>query len=82
MEREAERNAFARAFAYLNYNSSAKWMALLAAVGTGLIFIALLVVLWFFADLIVYRGAIPSYAELSPAERAVFQKKWQEQDPT
>jgi ATP-binding cassette, subfamily B, bacterial len=80
VEREAERNAFARAFAYLNYNSYAKWMAILAAVGTGLVFLALLVILWFFADLVVYRGAIPSFSELSLAERAVFLKKWQEED--
>jgi ATP-binding cassette subfamily B protein len=80
VEREAERNAFARAYAYLNYNSFAKWTALIAAVAMGLLFLALLIVLWFFADLVVYRGAIPSFTELTPAERTVFQNNWQDQD--
>ncbi|MFL5242457.1 MAG: ABC transporter ATP-binding protein [Gemmataceae bacterium] len=80
MDREAERNAFTRAYAYLNYDAPAKWTALVAAVGTGLLFVALLGLLWLFADLVVYRGTIPSFAELGPNEKAVFQKKWLDQD--
>jgi ATP-binding cassette subfamily B protein len=80
VEREAEPNAFTRAYTYLNYNAFAKWMALIAAMGTGLLFVALLGLLWLFADLVVYRGTIPSFAELGPTEQAVFQKKWLDQD--
>jgi len=46
MDREAERDAFAKAVAYLNYKSAAKWTALAAAAGTGVVYVALLVVLW------------------------------------
>ncbi|HJT75834.1 MAG TPA: ABC transporter ATP-binding protein [Gemmataceae bacterium] len=77
MDRQAERHAFTRARKYLNYNAAAKWAALLAGAGTALIYVALLVLLGLFADLMIHRGAIPSYAELTPAEQARFQDFWQ-----
>ena len=46
MERENERTAFAKACAYLNYSPGAKWTAHVAAVGSCLVYIALLGVLW------------------------------------
>ena len=78
MEREAERDAFAKACAYLNYNASAKWSAHAAAACTGLLYVALLSVLWLFADLLVYRGQFPSYRALSPIEQTNFQTAWSE----
>ena len=54
-----ERDAFARARLYLNYSRSAKWLALTTAVGTGILYVALLVVLGLFADLLVSRGQLP-----------------------
>ena len=43
MEAPASRQAFAKARSYLNYHPVAKWSALLAAVGTGVLYVALLV---------------------------------------
>jgi ATP-binding cassette subfamily B protein len=74
--REAERSAFAKACAYLNYSAGAKWMALAAGVGTAVFYVGLLAVLWLFADLIVYRGIIPEYDELSDRDRRSFTQTW------
>ncbi len=76
MDREADRSAFAKACAYLNYNSVAKWSALAAAAGTGLVYVALLVVLWLFTDLMVYRGRLPTYHSLTPLQRDRFFAEW------
>jgi ATP-binding cassette subfamily B protein len=76
VEREVERKAFARAWSYLNYNATAKWSALLAAVGIGVLSVALLVLLWLFADLMVHGGNIPSVRDLSVAQQQRFQAFW------
>jgi ATP-binding cassette, subfamily B, bacterial len=81
VEREAERTAFNRAARYLNYNAAAKWFAYLAAVGTGVLYLGLLVVLWLFADLMVYRGQIPFYRELSRIDQEKVQHFWQTLHP-
>jgi ABC-type multidrug transport system fused ATPase/permease subunit len=60
-----EREAFARARKFLDYSPVAKWSALAAAVGTGVLYVALLVILGLFADLMVNRGQIPSFHDLS-----------------
>jgi ATP-binding cassette, subfamily B, bacterial len=80
VESETERSAFAKAFAYLNYDSIAKWAAYLAAIGTGVLYVALLMVLWLFADLMVYRGRVPHYADLTTSERDTFNGHFQEDD--
>jgi ATP-binding cassette subfamily B protein len=80
VDRETERSAFAKAFAYLNYDSTAKWSAYLAAIGTGVLYVALLMVLWLFADLMVYRGRIPHYADLTLSERDSFSRLMLEED--
>jgi ATP-binding cassette subfamily B protein len=76
VEREAERKAFNRAWRYLNYNSGAKWSALLAGVGIGLLYVSLLVVLFLFADLMVHRGQVPGYRELSRPDQEKFRDHW------
>jgi ATP-binding cassette subfamily B protein len=76
VERDDERKAFARAWSYLNYNATAKWASLLSGVGTGLLYVALLVLLWLFADLMVHRGSFPSYADLPRPDRERFQDTW------
>jgi ABC-type multidrug transport system fused ATPase/permease subunit len=78
VERQAERVAFAKAYAYLDYHKGAKWAAQLAAVGIGIVSVALLVVLWLFADLMVSRGRLPNYYHLTPAEQAQFIRDWSE----
>jgi ATP-binding cassette subfamily B protein len=77
MERVADRRAFARAWTYLNYNAAAKWSALVAAVITGVLYVALLALLWLFADLMVHRGQIPAYADLGSLEQRHFWQSWQ-----
>jgi ATP-binding cassette subfamily B protein len=76
VERDAERQAFSKAAAYLNYYPTAKWLSLLAGAGSALIYIALLCVLWLFADLIVSRGRFPDSDELTPIQRRRFAEEW------
>jgi ATP-binding cassette subfamily B protein len=73
-----ERAAFARARSFLNYHPLAKWSSLAAAVGTGVLYVFLLVLLGLFADLIVNRGQIPAFYSQSLSEREEFQKDWAE----
>lgn len=76
MDRQAEQAAFTKACAYLNYKQAAKWTAHAAAAGTGIIYVALLVVLWLFTDLMVYRGLLPTYHSLTPLQRVNFINEW------
>jgi ATP-binding cassette subfamily B protein len=78
VDRENERAAFAKAFAYLNYHPTAKWSAFAAAVGTGILYVALLGVLWLFADLIVHQGRIPAYGDLSIRQKDRLSQAWLE----
>jgi ATP-binding cassette subfamily B protein len=72
------RAAFARARKFLNYSLVAKWSALAAAVGTGVLYVLLLVVLGLFADLLVNRGQVPAYRDLPPAGQADFLAEWRD----
>ncbi len=81
VERQDERDAFAKACAYLNYSPGAKWTAHVASVGTGLVYVALLAVLWLFADLVVSRGHLPRFGELSAAQQDHFRKQWNALSP-
>lgn len=65
-------HAFARAKNFLNYNLVAKWTALLAGVGTGLLYVLFLFLLALFADVLVYQGSIPSLRHLPPHLRSQF----------
>ena len=80
MEPKPERDAFTRALTYLSPNRQAVWASHLAAVGSGLVVVLLLVILWLFVDLMVYRGRLPSYDELTPAERQRFVLEWNSED--
>lgn len=67
---------FARARRYLDYDVAAKWTALVAAVASGIFYVALLAVLGLFADLIFLRGQIPPYSELRNWERDIVAVQW------
>ena len=82
MDRQAEQAAFAKACAYLNYKQVAKWTAHAAAAGTGIVYVALLVVLWLFTDLLVYRGRLPTYHSLTPLQQKRFDTEWNNLDST
>ena len=60
-----ERQAFARALRFLNYLPSAKWGALLASLGAAVLFVSLLAVLALFVELVVNKGEIPAFSQLS-----------------
>ncbi len=66
------RPPFVRARSFLNFHPVAKWSALGGAVGTGVLFVSLFVLLALFSDLLVHRGEIPCFAELPAAEKAHF----------
>lgn len=69
-----ERAAFSRALRFLNYHPVAKWAALSAAVGTAVVYVALLIVLGLYVDLTVNRGEITAYQQLLPAEQEKFRE--------
>jgi ATP-binding cassette subfamily B protein len=74
-----ERQAFARVRKlFLNNRPLAKWTALAAAVATGVLYVAFLFLLGLFADLLVNRGQIPAYWNLSAPKRDRFQQRWGE----
>jgi ATP-binding cassette subfamily B protein len=68
--------AFAKACGYLNYDPWAKGLAHVAGAGTGLVSVALLVVLWLFADLMVSRGRLPNYHDVPPVDQERFLREW------
>src|SRR5690349_17060254 len=67
-----ERSAFRRALRFLNYNLVAKWTAIGAGIGSGVLFVGLIVVLTLYADLMVNKGEIPSYSNLPQREKNAF----------
>jgi ATP-binding cassette subfamily B protein len=76
-----EREAFARAWRFLSYKPLAKWAALIAAVATAVLYVAFLVLLGLYADLIVNGGGIPAFTELPPRERERFLHAWETVPP-
>jgi ATP-binding cassette subfamily B protein len=76
VERDAERQAFAKAAAYLNYYPTAKWVSLAAGAGSAFIYVGLLGVLWLFADLMVSRGRLPDSRDLTRPQQERFVKEW------
>jgi ATP-binding cassette subfamily B protein len=70
------RAAFARARSFLNYHAVAKWSSLAAAVGTAFLYVALLMLLGLFADLMVNRGDVPAFNNLPEPEQRAFQEDW------
>jgi ATP-binding cassette subfamily B protein len=69
-------NAFTKACSYLNFNARAKWAAHIAGAGTGVVAVGLLILLWLFADLTVWRGRIPVWEELSPLAQERTERRW------
>src|SRR5207244_2441635 len=57
-----------------SYFGFSKWLALLAGVGTGVLYVGLLLVLALFADLMVNRGEIPCLHNLPARERAAWRE--------
>ena len=81
MSRDDERTAFARASTYLNYRAAAKWSAYAAAVATALLYVALLMLLALFADVVVHRGHLPAFRDLTADEQARVLDAWGSKNP-
>jgi ATP-binding cassette subfamily B protein len=75
-----ERRAFARALRFLNYLPAAKWTALVGSAVAGVLFVSLLILLALFTDLMVNRGEIPSYHQLTAREKKRFEARLAEKD--
>jgi len=55
-----------------------KWAALISSVGVALTYLMLLVLLYLFIDLLVWRGLVPSYGQLTAGKQSEFAKEWSE----
>ncbi len=65
-------NAFGRCQQFLRYHPYGMWLSIASSILASILFVALLVLLGFFVDLLVDRGEIPSYYQLPRAERYAF----------
>ena len=54
-----------------------KWGAILSSIGAAVAYLLLLVLLYLFVDLLVWRGHVPTYAQLSAARQRDFASEWQ-----
>ena len=81
--RTTDQAAFSRASTYLNYKAAAKWSAYAAGAATAILYIVLLMLLTLFAELIVHRGQLPAFRDLTPEEQTrVFEiEKWDDLSP-
>jgi ATP-binding cassette subfamily B protein len=57
-----------------------KWGAVVSSVGAAVAYILLLLLLYLFVDLLVWRGRVPGYAELTPAKQRAFAEEWGSRD--
>src|SRR5262245_14884412 len=65
-------SGFARCQSFLNYHPVAKWLATVCSIAPDVLYVGLIILLGFFIDLIVERGEIPSFHQLSNSEREHF----------
>src|SRR4051812_46482169 len=69
-------SAFSRVKSLLKYARPAQWTAILTGVATALLYAALILLLALFVDLLVTRGRIPNFAQLSVAEQRAVLGEW------
>lgn len=55
---------------------SAHWGAAVSSVGAAVTYALLLILLYLFVDLLVWRGEIPTYAQLTAAQKKEFADEW------
>src|SRR3954466_2091896 len=68
-----ESSAFSRVRSLFRYTRPAQWTAILSGMATALLYALLVLLLALFVDLLVTRGRIPNFAQLSvPEQRAVL----------
>ncbi len=71
-----ETNPFDRLRAHFLKARTEKWGAVAASVGTAVTFAALIALLYLFADLMVWKGVVPSYAQLPAAKKRAAADEW------
>ncbi|MFO0877001.1 MAG: ABC transporter ATP-binding protein [Gemmataceae bacterium] len=76
-EKQPGESPFSKALSYLNFNPRAKWLAYLAGGAVGVVLVLLLIVLWLFSDLMVWRGRVPTFRELSPKQAEYQRQVWE-----
>ncbi len=52
------------------------WGAILSSIGAAVTYLMLLVLLYLFVDLLVWRGLVPTYSQLTPAKQTEFADEW------
>src|SRR5205823_2880072 len=61
-------SAFARCQKFLGYHPAAQWLSIVSSILSAIIYVSLIVLLGLFIDLMVERGEIPSFHQLSRQE--------------
>ena len=69
-------NALDRFYADFVKSPTARWGAVLSSVGATITYILLLLLLYLFVDLLVWRGEIPTYAQLTATRKREFAEEW------
>src|SRR5262249_28279327 len=70
-----DNTAFVRARNFLNYHPVARWLAVAASIVTAILFFVLILLLALYVDLIVNRGELPSFWQVSSADRKAFKRE-------
>lgn len=69
-------SAFSRVRSFLRYARPARWTAVLCGMATAFLYASLILLLALFTDLLVSRGRIPNFAQLSVREQESAQREW------
>ena len=69
-------NPFRSARSYLDFTPAARWGAVLSSAGAAVCLALLFPFLFLFVDLIDWRGHVPDFASLPPAQQVAFQDEW------
>jgi ABC-type multidrug transport system fused ATPase/permease subunit len=71
-----EPNAFTRIRSDFLRAPAQKWGAILCSAGAAVAYLLLLVLLYLFVDLLVWKGEMPAFAQLSGAQKQRFADEW------
>lgn len=71
-----EPTAFDRVRTDFLSSATEKWGAILCSIGAAVTYVLLLLLLYLFVDLLVWKGEVPSFTQLSPAKKQQFAAEW------
>jgi ATP-binding cassette subfamily B protein len=69
-------DAFTRLRTEFLRSPTQKWGAIVCSVGAVLAYVLLLLLLYLFVDLLVWKGEFPGYSQLTPARQREFAAEW------